>query len=50
MSEKVTYGDLFDKFIGKNSQDNKNLKRRMYDVINVLSSAGVIDKRFIDVD
>jgi len=36
---------MMNKFIKENPQYAKNLRRRMYDVINVLSSADVIQKK-----
>lgn len=44
-AETTTYHTLFQKFVGSNQDENKNLRRRMYDVINVLSSANILEKK-----
>lgn len=41
----MRFPDMMNKFIKENPQYAKNLRRRMYDVINVLSSADVIQKK-----
>lgn len=42
---RVRLPDLITKFIEENPQNAKNLRRRMYDVINVLVSVDIIKKR-----
>lgn len=41
----VKFPELMNKFIEANPQYAKNLRRRMYDVINVLASANIIQKK-----